>query len=347
MANQTFSADGKLGPDRNLVQGCAAFGVGLAWDRLRFGTGIREGTRMTCDGTDEVHPTVRVYLDYLRGERHASPHTIRNYEEDLGQFMSYLQSTVGDEIDLDQIEARRLRSFSAWLSSSGYAASTIARRLACVRSFFRFHRRRGRIAIDPAAGLRNPKQPRRLPTLLREDELSRFLESIEPTDALAIRDRAMFEVLYGGGLRVGEMVALELPDLDDEFQVLRVSGKGRRERLCPVGQTAWGFLQRWILARQPAVAGERAVFLNRYGNRLSPRSVDRLFAEHARNFGLPDEVTPHALRHSFATHLLERGADLRSVQELLGHRRLTTTQIYTHVTKDRLLNVYKAAHPRA
>jgi integrase/recombinase XerC len=290
---------------------------------------------------------VSEFLEHLRVERGASAHTLRSYGDDLALFQEYLQEALGEGADPMEADTRRLRAFAAWMSARQYAPSTIARRLACLRSFYRYQRRQGAIAADPAGSLRNPKQPRRLPHPLTVDEVVRLLESIPTGDALGLRDRAMFETLYGGGLRVGELVGLDTADLDWEQGLVRVRGKGRRERLAPIGDEAVGWLRRWLAVRQPARAAEPALFLNRYGTRLSARSVGRLFHDYLLGLGLDPHSSPHSLRHSFATHLLDRGADLRSVQELLGHRRLTTTQIYTHVTRERLLDVFQEAHPRA
>jgi integrase/recombinase XerC len=195
--------------------------------------------------------------------------------------------------------------------------------------------------------LRNPRQPKRLPRLLRVEEVIRLLDGLATDTPLGVRDRAMFETLYGGGLRVSELVGLNLDDLDAEQQLVRVRGKGRRERLCPVGAMASEWVGRWLALRAPKRAGEPAVFLNRFGTRLSSRSVGRLLEGHLAGLGLDPGASPHTLRHSFATHLLDRGADLRSVQELLGHRSLSTTQIYTHVSRERLRDAYGSAHPRA
>jgi integrase/recombinase XerC len=293
-----------------------------------------------------MHHSIQSFLGHLARERQASPHTLRAYEDDLGQFAAYLSEVAG-EVDPMSVDARRLRSYAAWLGTRGYAASTVARRLASLRSFYRHQRRRGAIGVDPAGGLRNPKQPKRLPKLLGADEVARLLESIATAEPLGLRDRTMFEVLYGGGLRVGELVGLDLPDLDLEQGLVRVRGKGRRERLAPIGAVAAAWLGRWLAARRPVRSAEAAVFLNHRGTRLSTRSVGRLLDEYLRGLGFDPASSPHTLRHSFATHLLDRGADLRSVQELLGHRSLTTTQIYTHVTGGRLLDAYQDAHPRA
>ena len=203
------------------------------------------------------------------------------------------------------------------------------------------------MSADPAAGLRNPKQAKRLPRLLRIDEVIRLLDAVPLETPAGTRDRAMLEALYGGGLRVSELVGLNLEDLDAESDLIRVRGKGRRERLCPIGAMAAEWLRRWIRLRQPRNPRDPAVFLNQRGTRLTTRSVGRLLEAHLLRAGLVDAASPHTLRHSFATQLLDRGADLRSVQELLGHLYLTTTQIYTHVTQDRLLDIYHEAHPRA
>ncbi|MFO0957653.1 MAG: tyrosine recombinase XerC [Isosphaeraceae bacterium] len=287
------------------------------------------------------------FLMALERERNASPHTLRSYREDLGLFRSYLAGLSRPITDLAAVDARRLRGYAAWLSGEGYAASTIARRLASLRSFFRHQRRAGSVTVDPSSVLKNPRQPRRLPHPLGVEQVVKLLESIPTSEPAGVRDRALLETLYGGGLRVGELVALDRDDLDLEAGLVRARGKGRRERLCPLGQEATDWLARWLQLREPLRHEEPAVFLNCKGTRLTARSVGRMFRDRQLLIGLDGTASPHTLRHSFATHLLDRGADLRSVQELLGHRRLTTTQIYTHVTRERLLDAYRDAHPRA
>jgi len=294
-----------------------------------------------------MHPSVAPFLEHLRTERGASPHTLRSYEADLNQFTSYLVGAVGEGADPIAADSRRLRSYTVWLGARGYSAATVARRLASLRSFYRYHRRQGTMTADPAGGLRNPRQPKRLPKLLGVEDVIRLLDAIRADTPAGVRDRAMFETLYGGGLRVGELVGLDLADLDLEQGLVRVRGKGRRERLGPIGPAASAWIAVWLGERRPARAGERAVFLNLKGTRLSARSVGRLLEGHLVGLGLDPAASPHTLRHSFATHLLDRGADLRSVQELLGHRSLTTTQIYTHVTGERMVDAYRDAHPRA
>ncbi len=287
------------------------------------------------------------FLTHLEHERGSSAHTLRAYRDDLAVFGGFLREVAGDAADPTRVDARRLRAYSAWLHGRGLAPSTVARRLASLRSLYKFLRRQGLISGDPTAALRNPKQPKRLPHLLTVTEVLRLLDGIPGDSDAGVRDRAMFEVLYGGGLRVSELVALDRPDLDLDSGLVRVRGKGRRERLAPIGPEAVARVLEWWPRRHPAVATDPAVFLNRFGTRLTARSVGRLLTGHLLALGLDWGASPHTLRHSFATHLLDRGADLRSVQELLGHRRLTTTQIYTHVTRDRLLEAYHDAHPRA
>ena len=291
-----------------------------------------------------MHESIQAFLTDLEAAQR-SAHTLRSYHDDMALFSRYLEENQKAGSDPTTADPLRLRRYSAWLSSEGYAASTIARRLASLRSFYRYLRRRGSVAADPTSGLRNPKQAQRLPRLLRIDEVIRLLDAIPVQTAPGVRDRAMLETLYGGGLRVSELVGLNLDDIDFESDLLRIRGKGRRERLTPVGRMALRWIKHYLPIREPKTAGEPAVFLNRYGTRLTTRSVGRLLEDHLARAGLTSAASPHTLRHSFATHLLDRGADLRSVQELLGHRNLTTTQIYTHVTRDRLLHIYQRRIP--
>jgi integrase/recombinase XerC len=287
------------------------------------------------------------FLKYLQIERGASAHTLRSYEHDLGLYCRYVREAKGEGADPSAVDSARLRRYTAWLTGQGFAASTVARRLASLRSYFRYLRRQGLVGSDPSVGLRNPKQARRLPRLLRIDEVISLLDGVPTGTPPGVRDRAMLETLYGGGLRVSELVGLNLDDLDREQGLVRVRGKGRRERLSPVGPMALEWIGAWLPLRRPKLVHEKALFLNQRGTRLTARSVGRLLEGHLLRGGLVNSASPHTLRHSFATHLLDRGADLRSVQELLGHRNLTTTQIYTHVTQERLLATYHEAHPRA
>jgi integrase/recombinase XerC len=294
----------------------------------------------------EMEP-VGQYLEHLRVERRASDHTLRAYREDLEVFSRFLCEGARGEVDILAVDPRRLRQYSAWLTREGYAATTVARRLACVRSFYRHLRRLGQVAVDPAAALRNPRQPKRLPHPIGAADIIEFLDAIPTGEPLGVRNRALFEALYGGGLRVSEVVGLDLGDLDLETAVVRVRGKGRRERLAPIGPEAARWIALWLPLRAPSRPDLSAVYLNGQGGRLTTRSVGRLFHEHWLALGKTLPVGPHALRHSFATHLLDAGADLRVVQELLGHRRLTTTQVYTHVSRERMRSAYEDAHPRA
>jgi integrase/recombinase XerC len=294
-----------------------------------------------------MHDSIEAFLNHLGTERQASVHTLRGYEDDLALYSHYCAEVQGGGVEPSGVDAQRLRRYAAWLGGRGYAPSSLARKLASLRSYFRYLRRCGLVAADPSAGLRNPKQARRLPRLLRVDEVIRLLESVPLETGAGFRDRAMLETLYGGGLRVSELVGLDLEDFDGAEELVRVGGKGRRERLCPIGREAADWLLRWIPLRRPKLPREPALFLNQRGTRLTTRSVGRLLEAHLRRAGLVDSASPHTLRHSFATHLLDRGADLRSVQELLGHRNLTTTQVYCHVSQGRIRQVYRQAHPRA
>jgi len=292
------------------------------------------------------------FLQYLRVERNASELTVKSYGEDLDTLVEYLaESSGGDVPSPGQVTVLDLRGFVAALHEAGYAKATIARRLASLRSFFRFGQREGWTKGNPAKPLRNPRRSRTLPHFLSTDELGRLLQAPDPASPMGLRDRAILETCYSAGLRVSEVVGLCDGDVDFAGCLLRVRGKGRRERLAPVGTYATGALKHWMKVRKLHAAeptGPAApLFVNRFGRRLNVRSIGRMLEKYLRETGLDRRTTPHSLRHSFATHLLDRGADIRSVQELLGHKSLTTTQIYTHVTTAGLRKVYEKAHPRA
>jgi integrase/recombinase XerC len=240
-----------------------------------------------------------------------------------------------------------VRAYLAWLSEQGYAKTTVARRMAAVRSWFRFLCRQGTVSSNPADGLRSPRQDKKLPHFLSADQVDRLLASPQGDDPLIVRDRAILETLYSAGLRVGELVGLNVDDLDLETGTAVVRGKGRRERLALLGKPAKRALERWLAVQYGSGSKPQAVFLNHRGTRLTVRSVGRLLEKYLALAGLDPQTTPHTLRHTFATHLLDAGADIRGVQELLGHRNLTTTQIYTHVNTQRLQDSYQKAHPRA
>ncbi|MEX2120802.1 MAG: tyrosine recombinase XerC [Pirellulales bacterium] len=291
------------------------------------------------------------FLDYLRVERNASPLTIKSYREDLAALAAYLAEKQGRPADPATITTLDLRGYAAWLHEAGYARTTIARRLASLRSFYRFAQREGWTRGNPAKPLRNPRKNRSLPHFLSTAELARLLEVPPAAEPLGVRDRAILETLYSAGLRVSELVGLNDGDWDREAGVVRVRGKGRRERLAPIGSFAAKALLRWLRVRRLSPrepeGGSAPVFVNKFGRRLTTRSVGRLLEKHLAASGLDRRTTPHTLRHSFATHLLDRGADIRSVQELLGHKSLVTTQIYTHLSTANLRAAYEKAHPRA
>jgi integrase/recombinase XerC len=291
------------------------------------------------------------FLRHLGLEKNASAHTVKSYREDLTQALDFFRTRLATQSPgPERLTTRLLRAYLAWLHEQGYARSTIARRLAAMRSWCRFLCRQGLLETNPAVGLRGPRQERKLPHFLSRQDVERLLAA--PGDApLGLRDRAILEVLYSAGLRVSELTGLDVGDVDLGEGVAMVRGKGKRERLALLGPQSVQAVQAWLGAR-PALGRGRAaqapaLFVNKAGTRLTTRSVGRLLAKHLAQAGLDPRTTPHTLRHSFATHLLDAGADVRSVQELLGHKSLGTTQIYTHVTSERLRDSYNRAHPRA
>jgi integrase/recombinase XerC len=292
------------------------------------------------------------FLRHLALEKNASTHTVKSYREDLVQALEFFRGRFnGQAPKPEQVTTRLLRAHLAWLHEQGYARSTIARRLAAVRSWCRFLCRQGVLSANPADGLRGPRQDKKLPHFVQREDMERLLAAPPADTPQGVRDRAILETLYSAGLRVSELTGLDLPDVDLEGGLATVRGKGRRERLALLGPPAVTALRDW-LGQRTALAGPRAatqtaLFLNRTGTRLSSRSVGRLLEKYLAQAGLDPRTSPHTLRHSFATHLLDAGADIRSVQELLGHRSLGTTQIYTHVSTQRLRDSYHKAHPRA
>ena len=274
-----------------------------------------------------------------RLEESASGHTVRAYRADLTEFLKFC---MGRRARLPgDLHHRLLRAFLAGLNERSLSRSTIARKLAAVRAFLRFLVRESALRSNPSQALRAPRRPRNLPHPLSEEEVGRLIDS-----ARSSRDRAILETLYGGGLRIAELEGLDGDDLDLPAGVARVRGKGRKERLAPLGSHAARAL-RTCLAERVRGCDPRPVFLNRSGERLSARSIRRVVEDCVTRAGLDPRTSPHTLRHSFATHMLDRGADLREVQELLGHKNIATTQIYTHVSMERLRKVYEEAHPRA
>lgn len=292
------------------------------------------------------------FLRYLQVERNASVLTIKSYREDLTALIEDLEDARGGQCpEPGQITTLDLRGYVAGMHEAGYAPSTIARRLASLRSFFRFAQREKLVETNPAKPLRNPRKRRSLPHFLSTRELGRLLQAPPLDQTAGLRDRAILETLYSAGLRVSELVGLDDKDLNFTEGIVTVRGKGRKERLAVLGTFAQRALKRWLKVRRlhdKEPQGPHApVFVNRFGRRLTTRSVGRILEKHLRGTGLDDRTTPHTLRHSFATHLLDRGADIRSVQELLGHKSLNTTQIYTHVSTAKLRSVYEKSHPRA
>ncbi len=285
------------------------------------------------------------FLDFLVAEKNASPHTVKNYHIDLREFV--ISQGKKGVVEITYLD---IRSFLAFLKDRDYSKSSIARKVACLRSFFKYLARENILKTNPAAGVSIPKRDKRLPKFLDAEEVTQLLEAPSKNNWEEKRDRAILETLYSSGLRVSELVGLNHDDLDGFGGLLRVRGKGKKERIVPVGHVALKAIQEYV-EKKPPKDGEpalkRALYMNRSGGRLTDRSVRRVIIKYVRRSGLKKEVSPHMLRHSFATHMLDRGADLRSVQELLGHANLSTTQIYTHITTKRLKEAYDASHPRA
>ena len=305
------------------------------------------------------------YLEHLRLNENASAHTVRAYESDLSQFQTFLAARTGRRrpdlmsADLDHLA---IRAFLTELHRRGISRSSAARKLAAIRGFSRYLRREGVLEADPATLVGTPKREQRLPAHLAEAEMARLLETPDPSLPLGRRDRAILELFYASGLRLSELVSLNLEDVNLATRVVRVTGKGGKQRIVPFNRSTEAALRAWF-ADLEGIAEHRGgsasrfgrqtrrsgvpVFLNYQGGRLSTRSVDRLVRRYVAACSTRMGISPHALRHSFATHLLERGADLRAIQELLGHARLSTTQRYTHVNTTQLLEVYRKAHPKA
>lgn len=311
-----------------------------------------KAARNPADPHVTMPSAVARFLRYLAVERNASELTVKSYREDLELLSEYLTDSYGGRCpDPWQVSTLELRGYVAALTEAGYAKTTISRRLASLRSFFKFGQREGWVDDNPAKPLRNPRAGRNLPHFLSTDEIRRLLSAPPIGEPLGLRDRAILETMYSAGLRVSEVVGLNDSDFDRAGEVLRVRGKGKKERLAPIGSYAIEAIVQWLdireLHRDADLGSDSPIFVNRFGKRLTTRSVARMLEKYLKEAGLDHRTSPHSLRHSFATHLLDCGADIRSVQELLGHKSLVTTQIYTHVSTASLREAYERAHPRA
>ncbi len=330
-------------------------------------------------------PIVQHFLNYLKFERRFSEHTAKCYGADLSQYAEFMgnrhqgasrpsepgtpapENTFGlkamaatavhidTEVDVNQLivhaDVEDARAFLAMLNEKAYSKATVARKLATLRSFYKYLIRAGHIDSNPLSSVRTPKQDKKLPRFLEYDEVKKLLETPPLDNWLGARDRAILEVLYSTGIRVSELVALNMDDIDFLGEVVHVRGKGKKERIAPISSSALQTIQHYMEFRNKRSQNNenfdtRVLFVNKHGRRLSTRSVRRKMDKYLKMAGLDPKISPHTLRHSFATHMLNNGADLRSVQELLGHQSLSTTQVYTHLTTSKLKEVYDQAHPR-
>lgn len=323
---------------------------------------------------------IHEFLSYLNFERHFSAHTAKCYGADLDQFGDFLISEIQDsqgsgqsnswsqqdggvmtaaetktETSLEQliysIDANGIRKYMAYLGQQEYSKSTSARKLATLRSFYKFLVKRNYVTSNPVVSIKTPKQEKKLPKFLEYEEVRRLLNTPPTSTWLGARDRAIMEVLYSTGMRVSELVGLNMEDVDFLGEVIHIRGKGKKERISPIGSSALQAIQHYIEFRNKRMSNDsgfdgKVLFANKHGQRLSTRSVRRKMDKYLKEAGLDPEISPHTLRHSFATHMLNNGADLRSVQELLGHQSLSTTQVYTHVTTSKMKEVYDESHPR-
>jgi integrase/recombinase XerC len=311
---------------------------------------------------------LKTFLQFLRLNRNASAHTVRAYESDLSQFLAHVAAGAGvkpDALPPEALDRDAIRRFVGALHLQGQSRATAARKLAAVRTFLRYLRREDIIADDPGSLVPTPKREVRMPAHLSEDEMSALIDAAAGESPLGTRDRAILELFYASGLRLSEVAGLDLDDVNLGARMARVFGKGGKERLVPFNTSTAAAIRTYLRGREalvversrgvrlpPAPGGRHRrerdpLFVNYRGGRLTVRSIDRLVRRYAATSSSPQGVSPHALRHSFATHLLQRGADLRAIQELLGHARLSTTERYTHVNAAQLLQVYKKTHPRA
>ena len=299
----------------------------------------------------QIHALVVSFMNYIKVEKGLAANTLTAYDRDLRKFEAFAEKR---SLSLEAVSREHIVDFLGDLYNQGLDSHSVARHMASLRNFFRFGLAEGAITLDPMLNLESPKTRRRLPVYLRMEDVDRLLNQPDLSTPYGLRDHAILEVLYSTGLRVSELVNLKVSDLEMRMGCLRCIGKGDKERLVPVGRKALAAVRAYIEKSRPQLLGRRDpvkaspwLFVNRFGNRLSRIAIWRLLTAYGRSAGIRARLSPHKLRHSFATHLLERGADLRSVQLMLGHADISTTQIYTHVMEERLKQVYKAHHPRA
>jgi tyrosine recombinase XerC len=285
---------------------------------------------------------VEKFIRYLEIERNASKHTLINYSVDLKSLNEFLK-----EEPIEKVDYVSLRRYLAHVKEQNLSKVSIARKIASIRSFFKFLFREGIIKNNPASSLSTPKRDKHLPKFLDEKEIVLLLESPEKEGEAGLRDRAILETLYSTGIRVSELVGLNMDHIDQIGGIIKVYGKGKKERIVPIGERALQAIRDYLKARRPVAKDTKALFFNKNGGRLTDRSIRRIINKYITKASIQQKISPHTLRHSFATHMLDHGADLRSVQELLGHANLSTTQIYTHITTERLKSAYTKAHPRA
>ncbi len=291
---------------------------------------------------------IRDFLDYLTYERNGSINTVGAYRDDLESFLGFLCNQyftmARDQLDLRRVDHLAVRSYLAHLAKKKLSRSSIARHLSALRSFFKYQMREGSVEANPARGVATPRREKRLPSVLQTSDIATLFEIPDLSTPLGIRDRAWLELLYASGLRISELVGIDIDDIEIRARLVKVRGKGAKERIVPFGSKAEEAIRAYLPVRN---SDDEALFVNYRGERITTRSVRRLFNRYVRAASLRAGISPHTLRHSFATHLLNAGADLRAIQELLGHASLSTTQKYTHLNDWQLIAVYKKAHPRA
>ncbi len=297
-----------------------------------------------------MNKTILAFMDYLAFEKGLTNNTQVAYKRDLNKFLLYLAEHLQAVKKWENVNKKDIIGFLAWEMDEGATNATVARSLSSIKSFYKFMIMENYLAINPTTDLETPKIKRKLPQVLSIEEVDKLLELCNVMLPLGLRDRAMLELMYGTGLRVSELLSLQIDDINFTAGFVRCLGKGRKERIIPVNNSSVMWVERYLgHSRYTLLKGqqERSLFLNAHGRPLTRQGFFKLLGQYAEKSGIPKEITPHTLRHSFATHLLENGADLRAVQEMLGHSDISTTQIYTHVTKIRLREVYQQCHPRA